>query len=810
MKGRLRIWFLWSWIVTLPATLLGGYWLYSTLDRFGTYNVRYQAVGSALKNMALGAIGQYESDAMIQRVRANVSQMWLPPSALKAIHLFVPEAHLAQLQSHMPQSGFKYVKGSILIDGKLKKMKFRYRGDSYYRWAWGKKSIRIKTTKKALLNGVRVMNLLAPRTDEQLNNYLSYKLADSMGLLSPRTELTRVFINGEDQGVHFFVEQINEMTLRHHARMPGDIYRGEIIAKDRYRDSGISNIFDSASVWDKVAVNNHYPELSVSPLKRLLALLAQADSPKFGEQITELLDIEAWARYSVYEALTQSKHADNTHNWRIYYDPWRGKLVPIVWDTMGWHGTMRGKKIELEIRASRLIEKLFLHDEFRRTRERLFREFFESGKDGEFLELVYQTTDVMKQEVMTDPLLKPVDPKEVGQAMQRLEGNIRSVFSYLKQEVLSSKRSIEVAASERVVKAESVSRREREKHSTTWSGVVSIAGMQVINDLIVEPGTDVHMAADASIIIRGKLQADGTALKPIRFLSVDSTSKPWGTIAIVGPGANGSSLRHCEFSGGSGFKGALQEYSAMLSIHDVQAVTIADCLFRDNQVVDDMVHAVYSDIRFERVQFKNALADALDLDICKAVITDSQFDNSGNDALDLMTTNAVVTGSVFRTSGDKGISVGENSHLFGVDNILVDNQIGVQSKDRSTAILFNQSFENNETALHAYKKNWQYGAGGAMFLAKSMISGGEVMVRAQKQSAIQIFDSFVEGRLDGKRITWVDTDDNDRRGANTDKYLPTHGAVLPVIGEHVERLAKDQTTSWQLINPNLRGARQFD
>ncbi|GIT27929.1 MAG: hypothetical protein CM1200mP41_39730 [Gammaproteobacteria bacterium] len=45
------------------------------------------------------------------------------------------------------------------------------------------------------------MNLLAPRTDEQLNNYLSYKLADSMGLLSPRTELTRVFINGEDQGV---------------------------------------------------------------------------------------------------------------------------------------------------------------------------------------------------------------------------------------------------------------------------------------------------------------------------------------------------------------------------------------------------------------------------------------------------------------------------------------------------------------------------------------------------------------------------------------------------------------------------------
>lgn len=804
MKARLRIWFLWSWVITLPATLLGSYWLYSTLDRFGTYNVRYQALGTANKKMGLGAVGQYESDAMIQRVRTSFSQMRHPPSALEAIHLFVPEAHLAQLQSHMPQSGFKYVKGRILIDGKLKKMKFRYRGDSYYRWAWDKKSIRIKTSKKALLNGVRVMNLLAPRTDEQLNNYLSYKLAESIGLLSPRSELTRVFINGEDRGVYAFVEQINEMTLRHHARMPGDIYRGEIIAKDRYRDSGISNIFDSASVWDKVAVNNHYPELSVSPLKRLLALLAQTDSPAFEENVTALLDIEAWARYSLYETLTQSEHADNAHNWRIYYDPWRGKLVPIVWDTMGWHGTMRGKKINLEIRASRLIEKLFLHDEFRRTRERLLREFFEFGKDGEFMALVSRTVDVMNQEVLTDPLLKPASAVLVSEAMQKLQANVEFVFKRIKADAFSDNLLM------RDAKIDSVVKRGEEGRAVIWSGDVIIRGTQVINDLVIEPGTDVYITAGASIIIRGQLQANGTELKPIRFLPVDSTSKPWGTLAMVGPGANGSSLRHCEFSGGSGFKGALQEYSAMLSIHDVQAVTIADCLFRDNQVVDDMVHAVYSDIRFERVQFKNALADALDLDICKAVITDSQFDNSGNDALDLMTTDAVVTGSVFRTSGDKGISVGESSHLFGVDNMLVDNQIGVQSKDRSTAILFNQSFENNKTALHAYKKNWQYGTGGTIFLAKSMVSGGEIMARAQKQSAIQFFDSFVEDPLGGKRITWVDTDDNARRGASTERYLPTHGVVSPVIGEHLERLAKDQTTSWQLINPNLRGPRQFD
>ncbi|GIT27927.1 MAG: hypothetical protein CM1200mP41_39710 [Gammaproteobacteria bacterium] len=125
----------------------------------------------------------------------------------------------------------------------------------------------------------------------------------------------------------------------------------------------------------------------------------------------------------------------------------------------------------------------------------------------------------------------------------------------------------------------------------------------------VEPGTDVHMAADASIIIRGKLQAGGKALKPIRFLSVDSTSKPWGTIAMLAPGrmAQAWALR---FSGGSGFKGGLQEYSAMLSIHDVQAVTIADCLFRITRLLMTWCMQFIQNTLRAR-QFKNALAERL-------------------------------------------------------------------------------------------------------------------------------------------------------------------------------------------------------
>ena len=68
MRARVRRYFSWSWVVTLPVTLLGGYWLYNTLDRFGTYTVRYfEDSAGAQHQLALGSIGRYEADALAQR-----------------------------------------------------------------------------------------------------------------------------------------------------------------------------------------------------------------------------------------------------------------------------------------------------------------------------------------------------------------------------------------------------------------------------------------------------------------------------------------------------------------------------------------------------------------------------------------------------------------------------------------------------------------------------------------------------------------------------------------------------------------------
>jgi len=230
---------------------------------------------------------------------------------------------------------------------------------------------------------------------------------------------------------------------------------------------------------------------------------------------------------------------------------------------------------------------------------------------------------------------------------------------------------------------------------------------------------------------------------------------------------------------------------------------VQDCLFRDNRVVDDMVHTVYADIRFERTRFKNAFADALDLDISEAVIIDSQFDNSGNDAVDLMTSEAVITGTIFKYNDDKGISVGENSQLCAVNNRLIGNMIGVESKDRSTAVLFNHSFVDNKTALHAYKKNWRYGEGGRIFIAKSAIVGGEVVAQAQKRSSIAMFDSYVETKVTGKRVSTIVVDGTHKVLAGEQELLPTVQTPSPWIHLPLQDLPSRCLTS---IAADHRGA----
>ncbi|MDP6855415.1 MAG: CotH kinase family protein, partial [Arenicellales bacterium] len=878
----------------------------------------------------LGVIGKYEITRLVQRVRAaTVGKLTQQGTGLKVIHLFVPESNLATLESHMPQSGFNYVKARMLIDGKLEKVKVKYRGDFLYHWAFDKKSVRVRTTRQNLFEGVRLFNLQAPKALSQLNTYLSLQLAEQMKLLGPKTKLMRLYINGKDQGIRVFVEQLDESTLRAAQMMPGDLYRGEMVGKDQF--SGIektTTLFNSSAVWDKMAINNHYDEASRAPLDKLLDLIRRRTSPEAQAELSSYLDMSAWGRFSVFEALAHTKHFSKNHNQRLYYDPWRGKIVPIVWDPAGWIWHPRSGKHTLgAVINTELHQALFLNGDFLRARSAALKEFFENKKDQKFLALVDGTVERMTAEIQADPFLRPGKPGTVVRAMRNLERRIQKIFSGVPKEWTDKSNSnaryqhkdgiLELALGGRqpayrlrfhLARAPNIQPRvyaeyqtargmettdlsaavERKKHfivlhaqflpaytvekdsakvppyrlranpgyyrirfegldpqaqilsveidggarwlpvesvaelepttfgnlyapvaaqplrsPQTWSGEVKVAGHQtLVNPLTIQPGTTVRLAPGATLILKGRLLAEGTTDRPIRFLPEQAGQAPWGAVVLSGRDADGSRLTHCEMAGGSGQKGDLFEYSAMFSVHEVKDVSIKDCLFRDNRLVDDMMHTVYSDIHLERVTFRNAFSDALDLDISQAELIDSLFVGSGNDAVDLMTTQATISGSTFRDNDDKGISVGENSQLVGINNRLTGNTIGIQAKDRSSAILFNQTFINNKTALHAYKKNWRYGEGGTIFLGKSSIVGGDRVAVAMQRSFIQLFDSYAPGHEDSKRVELIAVDGENDSLATEQRLLPESHLTRPPLGEVLHKVPQELL---RRVDPSRRG-----
>lgn len=277
-----------------------------------------------------------------------------------------------------------------------------------------------------------------------------------------------------------------------------------------------------------------------------------------------------------------------------------------------------------------------------------------------------------------------------------------------------------------------------------WSGTKTFKGFEELHsDVLIEKGTRLIFEKDAVVKLYGKVTALGTQEEPIIFKGIDKNN-PWGSFVLKDEAANGSIFEYCQFSDGSGAKGKLYEYTAMLSIHNVKNVMFKNCLFKNSQVTDDMVHVVYSDVVFKDTQFINSLSDALDADISNIVVDSCEFINSGNDSIDLMTSNSVVINTKFKNSKDKGISIGEGSSLLAINNYLDSNEIGMQSKDTSKAYIYNTTFVNNKIAIDAYHKNWRYNEGGSIFIDNSRFNGNNVVATVGKKSNVVINNSEID------------------------------------------------------------------
>ena len=144
----------------------------------------------------------------------------------------------------------------------------------------------------------------------------------------------------------------------------------------------------------------------------------------------------------------------------------------------------------------------------------------------------------------------------------------------------------------------------------------------------------------------------------------------------------------------------------MFSIHNTQDITLENINFTKNHFFDDMLHVIYSsNIVLKNLFFSNANGDAIDIDMSEKVqILNSNINDSKNDGIDLMESDALIQNVNIIRSKDKGISVGEASIAKVFETKLENNNIAIAVKDKSSTVMKNISFFENNTQVSAYKK----------------------------------------------------------------------------------------------------------
>jgi parallel beta-helix repeat protein len=167
-------------------------------------------------------------------------------------------------------------------------------------------------------------------------------------------------------------------------------------------------------------------------------------------------------------------------------------------------------------------------------------------------------------------------------------------------------------------------------------------------------------------------------------------------------------------------------------------------VFRDNLRSDDTFHALHSDFTLRDSHFLRANSDAIDLDISTGLIAANTIEQTGGDAIDLMTSTPVIRDNLIRGSNDKGISVGEASRPFILDNHIEGCRRGIEVKDQSEPTVLNNVLVHNGTGLYEDRKNWRYGGGGWATVINSTLGENTDSLRLDSFSHITVStDSLV-------------------------------------------------------------------
>ncbi len=201
--------------------------------------------------------------------------------------------------------------------------------------------------------------------------------------------------------------------------------------------------------------------------------------------------------------------------------------------------------------------------------------------------------------------------------------------------------------------------------------------------LIIDPGVTLKFSSEAGLMVFGDLIVNGSVTAPVNFTH-QTNNKTWAGLSVFGSTKrHQSQINHLHIS--SARSPRLGLWQPRGATYFVNTNLIADHLWIENNLSEDALNIINSQIEIRDLTISNTLSDAFDCDFCKGRILNSVFNNighrSGGDAIDVSGSQLLIDTASFTGVRDKAISGGERSDLTVINAHIKSVNFGIVAKD---------------------------------------------------------------------------------------------------------------------------------
>jgi hypothetical protein len=232
-----------------------------------------------------------------------------------------------------PQENKRYLKAMLRVaHGERFSAKVRLKGTGRSHYQDEKWSMRVSIRGRNNFLGMKEFSLTHPKRRAMFAYWLLNQTLKREGLISLRTPLVSVSINGEQKGIYAVEEIPRKELIVNNQRREGLIVRFNQIHLEEYFSGGgrSSDYFYNSSEF---LFSVKSKEINDQHLRQFETATSLLESFRLGDLKThEVFNVKRYATYLAISDTMNAWHGSSWPNMRFYFDPVLAKFEPVPWD----------------------------------------------------------------------------------------------------------------------------------------------------------------------------------------------------------------------------------------------------------------------------------------------------------------------------------------------------------------------------------------------------------------------------------------------------------------------------------------------